>query len=238
MSERRVPWVLAHRGVSSEFPENTLEAFGAAASRGADGVELDVRRTADGQLAVHHDPRLADGRPIVDLTSADLPADVPLLRSALEACAGLQVNIEIKNLPGEPDFDPECALVDRVAALVRAMELIDRVIVSSFNFVDITRIKKFDGDLSTGWLVLEIPDRDAMIGYVVDGGHTALHPPATRTTADLVVAAHDRGVSVNAWTVDDPGLIVELADHGVDALITNDPATARLTLTRWATSAE
>ena len=70
-------------------------------------MELDVRRTADGVLVVHHDAHLADGRAIVELAAADLPDAVPTLAAALDACAGMGVNIEIKNNHPDPDLDPD-----------------------------------------------------------------------------------------------------------------------------------
>ena len=63
--------------------------------------------TSDGALAVHHDPAVPGVGPLAELAAADLPPSVPLLGAALDACAGMVVNIEIKNLPGEPGFDPE-----------------------------------------------------------------------------------------------------------------------------------
>ena len=80
--------VIAHRGASAAAPENTLAAFDLARRMGADAVELDVRRTRDGVLVVHHNPGLADGRHIRDTDAADLPATVPDLGAALDACAG------------------------------------------------------------------------------------------------------------------------------------------------------
>src|SRR3954453_22244315 len=71
------PLVIAHRGASAAFPENTVEAFEGASRLGADWVELDVRRTADGLLAVHHDARLGGGRAVVELPASALPASVP-----------------------------------------------------------------------------------------------------------------------------------------------------------------
>ena len=65
--------VIAHRGASRLAPENTIEAFELAVAVGADGIELDVRRTADGVLVVHHDARLPDGRAIVELPWHELP---------------------------------------------------------------------------------------------------------------------------------------------------------------------
>jgi len=92
---------------------------------GLDAVELDVRRCATGELVVRHDP--------CPVPRADLPADVPLLTEALDACAPMWVNVEIKNDPSEPDFDPDETVARDVAALLTARpEPIDRWIVSSF----------------------------------------------------------------------------------------------------------
>src|SRR5258708_30567760 len=91
--------ISAHRGASAAHPENTVEAFRAAGPLGATWVELDVRRTADGRLAVHHDAHLSDGRAIVDMAARDLPSTVPSLAEALAASAPLPVNVEIKNSP-------------------------------------------------------------------------------------------------------------------------------------------
>lgn len=230
MTDQLAPLIFAHRGVSVEFAENTLEAFAAAASRGADGVELDVHRDADGRLVVHHDAHLADGRAIVELTRADLPAGIPTLAEALDACGGLQVDIEIKNIPGEPDFDASGMVAAGVVALVRDLGMADRVIVSSFNYDDLVAVRSLDERLATGWLVLGVDDVDVLLGHVVGDRHTALHPPVEATTPEVIAAAHRAGVAVNTWTVDDPARIVDLADAGVDGVITNDPATARAAL--------
>lgn len=230
ITEPTSPLIFAHRGVSVEFPENTLEAFAAAASRGADGVELDVRRTADGMLVVHHDAELGDGRAIIAQSRAALPGSVPLLAEALEACEGLRVNIEIKNVPGEPDFDPACTVAADVVAMVHAMGMTPAVIVSSFTYDDIQRVRAEAADVATGWLVLGVGDVDWMLDRIVADGHRALHPPVAATDATVIAAAHARGVAVNTWTVDDPARIAELAADGVDGVITNDPATARAAL--------
>ena len=99
--------VIAHRGASAAAPENTVEAFRLARTLGADWVELDARRTADGRVIVHHDAVLPDGRVIVELDRADLPPSVCDLSDALDACHGMSVNIEIKNWPADPDFDED-----------------------------------------------------------------------------------------------------------------------------------
>ena len=112
--------VIGHRGASATHPENTLGAFQAAADQGAQGIELDVRRTADDVLVVFHDAHLANGKVIRELGAAELPSFVPTLAEALEVCSDLWVNIEIKNLPEDPDYDTEHGLSIAVAGLVAA----------------------------------------------------------------------------------------------------------------------
>ena len=136
--------VIAHRGASAVRRENTVEAFLEARRRGADGVELDVRRGADGALVVHHDPALPDGRPILNLAVADLPAEIPLLEAAIEACDGMMVNIEIKNVPIDPDFDPAESVAGAVAALVTEGGWVGKILVSSFTLATIDAIQEVD----------------------------------------------------------------------------------------------
>src|ERR1700735_4626903 len=98
--------VFAHRGCTEGFTENTIDAFAEAKRLGADGVELDVRLTADGALAVHHDPVIDGVGRVAGLTVSQLPPHVPLLPDALAVCEGLVVNVEIKNDPAERGHDP------------------------------------------------------------------------------------------------------------------------------------
>src|SRR5947207_13640794 len=101
--------VFAHRGASAAEPENTIAAFVRAKEMGADGVELDVRRHESGVLAIAHDQVL--GRP--------LDPSVPDLAAALDACAGMTVNVEIKNYRRDDDFDADETLAHRVVELLR-----------------------------------------------------------------------------------------------------------------------
>src|SRR6478752_8494642 len=117
--------VIAHRGASAAAPENTIEAFRLARELGADWVELDARRTADAQVVVHHDAELADARTIVDLLRSELPDHVCDLTSALDACEGMGINIEIKNWPADPDFDETEAVARAVVELIQARSLHD-----------------------------------------------------------------------------------------------------------------
>jgi glycerophosphoryl diester phosphodiesterase len=221
--------VLGHRGSSSSFPENTVEAFRGARAAGADGVELDVRRTADGSLAVSHDGHLPDGRALVELERGDLPPSMPLLGAALDACEGLAVvNIELKNLPGEDDFDASEELADAVVALLEQRGNIagGRMLLSSFHLPTIDRVHELAPALATGWLLIDPGEAGPTVDRAVRHGHEAIHPHHLFVNAELVEAAHAAGVTVNTWTCDDPDRIRWLESLGVDGLVTNDPAAA------------
>jgi glycerophosphoryl diester phosphodiesterase len=223
-----VTLVVAHRGASARFAENTVEAFRGARDLGADWVELDVRRTADGALAVHHDAHLPDGRPIVELARADLPTTVPDLASALDACEPLGVNVEIKNLPGDPDFDPGSAIVEPVAAMVATRD--QAILVSSFHAGTLDRLRDLEPSIATALLTFALHDPERTVDAAAAAGHVALNPFDATVDAALVAMCHDRGLAMNVWTVDDPGRIAELAALGVDGIVTNVPDVARAVL--------
>ena len=231
-----MPLIVAHRGASKAERENTLEAFATAGRMGADMVELDVRRTADGALVIHHDPTV-DGRAIIDMRADELPSYIPGLSDSLDACAGMQVNIEIKNDAGEPDHDPDQEVARKVAALLAERGDSDRMLISSFDRATINAVKRADPGLRTGYLFM-IPELvngvtlDAFVTGVAAEGHEALHPHRRAATPELVDAAHAVGLAVNVWTVDNPDVLVLLRDLGVDALITNVPDLARQALSQ------
>jgi glycerophosphoryl diester phosphodiesterase len=224
--------VIAHRGASAAWPENTVAAFRGARSLGADWVELDVRRTADDRLAVLHDAHLADGRPLVEVPSAALPASVPSLAAALDACTGMGVNIEIKNLPIDPDFDPDERLADAVVALLTERAGSGEVLISSFNLATIDRVRALDPALPTAWLVFDESDVGSTIERTARHGHRALHPYEAHVDGDLVDRAHAAGLVVNTWTIDDPARMAELVALGVDGIVTNVPDVARVVVDR------
>jgi len=216
--------VIAHRGASAAFPENTLDAFRGAVALGASWVELDVRRTADGRLAVHHDAHLSDGRAIVELPAPELPSGVPSLAEALDACAPLGVNVEIKNSPNDVDFDESAALVDPVIADIHAGSV--AVLVSSFHPPTLDRVRAGDPSIETAQLTFDLSNPVRTIERAVAAGHVALHPFDGTVTPQVVELAHDAGLRVNVWTVDDPVRMVELAEMGVDGIVTNVPDVA------------
>ena len=217
--------VQAHRGspdAARGVRENTLEAFVRARELGAAGVELDVRRTADGALAVHHDPVVSGVGPVHELAADDLPAFVPLLGAALEVCEGMIVNIEIKNLPGEPGFDSDERLAGQVVELVVAAGRTTTVVISSFWPATLEAVREAHSELPTGFLVASWFDPALSVAMATERGCTALHPWVELVTPALVGHAHDAGLSVAAWTVDDRPGLEAMERAGVDTVITDD----------------
>ncbi|GAA2184865.1 glycerophosphodiester phosphodiesterase [Brooklawnia cerclae] len=236
------PRIWAHRGASRRAPENTLAAFSLAVELGADGVELDVQRSADGVLVVCHDEtvdRTSDGTgAIADLTFAQLralrfdngfegfaDARIPTLREVLDLLgpSGLVVNIELKNSVVRYE-GMEALVLDEV----RAAGFEDRIVFSSFNHRSLVTLRELGTSAPLG--VLYVEPLVAPWAYAASFGAAALHPYGGSIWDDDIARAHEAGVRVHAWTVDDPEQVRGLAAQGIDAIITNVPDEARAAL--------
>ena len=224
--------VLAHRGGSGPWRENSLEAFSAALLLGADGVELDVRRSAEGELVVHHDAEIPGAGLIHECRHDQFPAWVPTLADALAVCGGAIVNVEIKNIPTDPGYDPADLVASGVASLLaRQAEAAPqapgadrwpaRILVSSFWPDALAAVGRSYGDAALGLLVH--PALDAVSGLDTAGalGCVALHPHHSQVTPELVAHAHGRGLAIATWTVNSPGEIDSVVAAGVDIVITD-----------------
>lgn len=240
------PLIVAHRGSSAEHPENTLPAFEAAVREGADAVELDVRLTADGVPVVMHDLDVSlttDGQGLVhELTLAEVKrldaskgrgprVEVPTLREALELLSGrVAVDIEVKNLPGEPSFDsPREAAATRVVEVLEDVGFRGPVVVTSFNHLTVGRVRELAPHLTTGLLTVAAVDPWSALRAAAEGGHAFVLPeaPAVLEAGEAFVQeAHGQGVRVGTWTVDDPPVLERLFGMGVDAVATNRPSVA------------
>jgi glycerophosphoryl diester phosphodiesterase len=221
------PLIVAHRGASrAEKPGNTVAAFERARELGADWVELDVRFTADQARAVHHDAELPDGRPICELPADELPAFVPLLEVALAACAGMGVNVEIKNAPDDVDFDPARSLSDAVVSELDGFAR-GRLLVTSFDLATVDRVRALDPSIATGLLAFELADPVPAIELAASHGHRAINPWDGYVDDRFMELARDAGLEVNVWTVNDAARMSELIELGVDAIITDVPNVLR-----------
>ena len=234
--DQLLPLNIAHRGASAVAPPNTLAAFEKAAALGADGIELDVHLSADGEPVVIHDFTVdattdGSGR-VAQLTLAQLkrldagahfgPAfagePIPTLEEVLRVVGKrLLLNIELKSA-GLRDSGLERAVVAQIA---RAVESDSRVILSSFNPLSLWRVKKIAPHIPVG--LLDRPDCLHRACLACFFPHAALHPEHTMVDARYMARARQRGYRVNVWTVDDPDEMRHLIDLGVDGIITNLP---------------
>ncbi len=222
--------VLAHRGGTGPYPENSLDAFAEGLRQGADGVELDVRRTADGVLVVHHDAALADGRAIGELPADQLPWHIPTLAQALAACAGAGVDVEIKNSPLEPGHDPDeavaAATAELAAGCVGATGGPAWVVISSFWPTTVAAVRAARPELAAGLLVHPALDVRNALEQAEDLGATTLLPFRSQVDRALVDEAHQRGLAVVAWTVNEEADLRDMLVAGADAVVTDQVARA------------
>jgi glycerophosphoryl diester phosphodiesterase len=229
--------VLAHRGGTGPWRENTLEAFRGALGLGADGVELDVRRTSDGRLVVHHDADIPGTGAIHALSADQLPNWVPGLDEALEVCAGAVVNVELKNAPVEPGYDQaETAAIEVVPLLRAATSSPGRgpahLLVSSFWPATLAAVRAAGPEIATGLLVHPSLDVDQALGQAAALGCAALHPFHARVSPDLVDLVHGSDMGVVVWTVNEDDDLAAAAAAGVDVVISDRVAGALSALGR------
>jgi glycerophosphoryl diester phosphodiesterase len=228
------PLVLGHRGARHAAPENTLSAFALAHKEGADGIELDVRLDGSGNVIVLHDPRLlrvtngADPRHAEDIPSGDLARldvglgeRVPSLAEVLEwaRSTGQRVNVELKSDVRKPSL-----LLQRVAQVIGAQPL-PPVLFSSFHPRFVYWLARHLPNLPRAWLVHR---RQRLLRYAPGFrllGPNALHPEDWLASKKRVARFQRAGMLVNVWTVNDPLRARELAQFGVDALISDTPGT-------------
>ena len=233
-----LPLVIAHRGASREAPGNTPAAFEAAIAAGADAIELDVRRTTDGVLVVHHNASRRGVLVSMQTYSALVRRSrhqPPLLDAVVDQCAGrIALDVEIK----EPGHEAE------VLELVSSRFTRDQLLFTSFEESVISTVKQLDPGARCGLLLgpgrlhtraqryeslpFELAERCGADLVVV---HQWLAAPRGRTRrprgSSLLEEARQRGTSVIVWTVNGPQrLRAYLADGRVAGIITDLPGLA------------
>jgi glycerophosphoryl diester phosphodiesterase len=242
-------------------PENTLLAMRLAVEAGVDALETDVRLTADGQLVLAHDADLArttDGAGAVqNATLAELRAldagywftdghgrypfrDLGLrMPTLVELCELLDriaphvlVNIELKT---ETDSSTE-RVTAALADWLRATASAERVLLSSFDAAALARLRAICPAAPTALLVGQDVPLDDALAATLAGGHCALHPhhsAVTGASRAVLERARAAGVAVNVWTINDAARMRELAELGVDGIMSDDPQRLRATLDAW-----
>lgn len=232
--------IWAHRGASGYAPENTLVAFEKAIELGADGIELDVQMTKDGQLVIIHDETVnrvsnAKGK-VKDYTYDEIKelnvnkkfpeygsVRVPRLEEVYELMknTNLTINVELKN--GIVFYEN---LEERVLDLTKKMGLSERTIYSSFNHYSVMKLKKIEPSVNTGFLYedgyMDMPE------YAQKHGVNALHPAFYNLQyPNFIKKCMEKGIKIRPWTVNTMEDMRMLCDQGIDAIITNYPDIAR-----------
>lgn len=232
--------ITAHRGSSRMAPENTMAAIQAAMDEMADYSEIDVQTTADGIVVVCHDLNLkrvagVDKRlgtmtydqvsrlDVGSHYSAQFAGErIPTLAQVLEVCKGrMKLNIELKNI-GDASSLPE-----QVAALVRQYGMEDQCVITSVKLRYLERIKEFDPELRTGYILAAAYGR-----YYDNESIDFISIRSSFVGRRLVEAAHENGKAVHVWTVNSKTEMDQMKLLGVDNIITDYPVRAREILYR------
>jgi glycerophosphoryl diester phosphodiesterase len=204
--------------------ENGIEAFREAFEAGLDGIECDVQQTRDRVLVLHHD-RTLDKLEVAATTLAELREHEPrfaTLAELLDLAAGYPgtlLNLELKLYRNRG-----AGLERRLARMVRERGLADRVLVSSFAPLALLRLRLAAPELRTA--LLYAPDQPAWLRSGQSAGwlHVdALHPRQDQVDLRLMRVARERGLMVNAWTVNDDDEVRRLVALGADGIIADDP---------------
>ena len=243
----KFPAIWGHRGAMDFAPMNTLVSFREAIDQGADGIELDVHLSADGQVMVLHDDSVdttSNGNGLVaemsveQLQGLDAGAwfseqfrgeRIPRLIEVFEALPeNFLVNVELKSRTGLPKSDRQ-ALVGLTIDVVRTCHRQDSVIFSSFDPRLVRLAAKLAPEIDRALLIdRKRPWWLALASLGLD--MQAIHPHFSLVNSRLIDQAKRRNWKVNVWTVNDSQEAARLAALGVDALICNSPRQIRAAL--------
>ena len=235
------PIIFAHRGASAHAPENTLAAFELALAQGADGIELDVKLSADGHVVVIHDPTTdrttgAHGR-VKDLSLAELRGlnagsfysanfsaeKIPMLEEVFEAFGKkIFINVELTNYNTPRDH-----LVESVCMLVKKFNVQKHVMFSSFYASNLSKARSYLPEVPCGLLAFNglLGAWARSFGFAF-GKYAALHPYLKDVTPQQVQRVHRLKGRVHVWTVNAEEDMRRLFGWGVDAIFTDDPQLA------------
>ena len=222
-----------HRGYAAEYPHNSWEGFVAALSM-SDFFEIDVRRTLDGVRVLSHDPKIGEvdliSEPWSEVCQLDLGGGVhPITLDELMGRIGdIPLDIELKNVPWQPDFDQSMKHPVAAAALARPQDM-----VMSFSWETMAAVRSAFPSVKTGLLFNAPMTMEEAVKVAVAGRHNVVAPhyPLV-TSADQVAAAHRMGLEVVVWTVNEAEDVQRMEGFGVDALIADSPSKVRKEMAR------
>jgi glycerophosphoryl diester phosphodiesterase len=231
------PLIIAHRAGAERALENTLAALEIAVGDKADWAEIDVQRTADGVVVVAHDADLLrtaghslriGQTPYAMLARIDVGKRfddafagerVPTLADFLErAEERIKLLIELKY----HGFDPQ--LAEETVSLVRRYNMAENVAIMSFDLEGVRQVQRLAPDIPVGYVAA------AGVGNLARLDVEFVAIARRRANSKLIRQTQRRGLLTYAWTVNDADDMLDLMEHGIDGLITDDPALAGETI--------
>ncbi len=232
--------IIAHRGSAGTHPENTMEAFYEAERVKADGIELDVQLTRDGEIVVIHDEtvdRTTNGKGFVkDYTFKDIQKlqanykyksklfkknRVPSLREVFQWMKGneLLCNIELKNsIMDYPGME------EKVIELIREFGFQDRIIISSFNHYSIVACYRLEPEVEIAPLYSSGLFMPWIYAQSLRAG--GIHPKLKAVRDDIIIEAMNNGIAVRPYTVNKVEQMTRLLNLGCSAFVTDFPEKA------------
>ena len=234
-----IPFIVAHRGYSSVFPENTLASFAGALDIGVDYIELDVQLSRDGQVIVMHDDSLkrttgVDGSPteftVEELAGLDAGSwfdasfageKIPTLEEALNLIRDTEcgVYLELKDI-GETE-----GFVESVLEVAEKCGMTQRCLFASFQYDYLARLKELDGNLAT---LYNTSSGKTSLPEEFPADYYGLNLDTIRQ--ETVKAIHEAGKQAFVWTVNTPSQMTNVQAMGIDGIVTNDPGVAKIIL--------
>jgi glycerophosphoryl diester phosphodiesterase len=228
--------IFAHRGYSASYAENTMSAFAAAEKAGADGLELDVQLTKDGEIVVIHDEkvdRTTSGNGFVkDFSFKEIrkfnankkglkKESIPALIEVLEwmKTNSLVCNIELKN-----GLIPYEGMEQKVIQLVRNLGLMDRIIISSFNHYSIVYSYRLAPEIETAPLFYEGIYMPWVYAQSIQA--KGIHPKHSLVPDQIIKSTMENGIAVRPYTVNKEADMHRLFKIDCTAIITDDPVKA------------
>lgn len=237
--DRPTPYAIAHRGGAVDGIENTLASFAHAVDLGYEYLETDVRVTADGVLIAFHDTTIervvgGTGR-VEDMTWAQVSRLRVGGREPVPRFAEVLATFPDVRLVVDPKVD---AAVDPLIAVLRDHDALDRVCVGSFSNERLARVRAAFGEaVCTSMGPGELVRLRLAASRLLPSSMVATEPlcaqmpvsygPIRFATERCIDYAHERGLQVHVWTVNDRATMADLLARGVDAIITDELPTLR-----------
>lgn len=249
-----MPRVVAHRGDSITYPENTISAFLSATDMGVDVIETDTHLSKDGHLVIWHDPTLErntngsgkiEHHTLAELKTLDAGytfttdgitfpyrgsgITLATLDEALSACPKMRFNVDLKSK------EPE--IVEAFFNVVKKHQAFDRVVCASFHLSNLRAMRKNHPEILTSITTTEVlklllKQKLHILGNVLPKPHPVIFQvPVAQwgikvITPDFVNIMHNRGAIIQVWTINEPNEMRRLWEMGVDSIMTDDPKTA------------